>query len=75
MTMGKTFMICVNNRGYKSSLETRKIYEVLADKMAARHRQLRVVDDTGEDYLYPETFFADVTLPPATKRRLKQAKV
>ena len=58
-----------------SSLETRKVYEVLADNLSARNHQLRVVDDSGEDYLYPEHFFADVTLPPATKRRLKLAKV
>jgi hypothetical protein len=72
--MRKNFMICVDNRGYKSSLETRKIYEVLTDKAADQHRQLRVVDESGEDYLYPENFFAPVTLPPATKRRLKLAR-
>lgn len=69
--MRKHFMICVDNRGYESSLEPRKLYEVFADKAALQHHQVRVVDESGEDYLYPEKFFAPVTLPPATKRRLK----
>jgi hypothetical protein len=71
MVMKKHFMICVYNRGYESSLETRKLYEVLPDKMAERHHQIRVIDESGEDYLYPEKYFASVRLPLATKERLE----
>jgi hypothetical protein len=61
--MKKHFMIGVNNRGYEASLEIRKIYEVLTDKAAERHNQIRVIDESGEDYLYPKKFFAPVRLP------------
>ena len=54
------FVICVNNEGYEASLELRKLYEVLPDKSAARHGQVRVIDESGEDYLYPKSFFASV---------------
>ena len=71
--MKKHFMICVDNHGYKSSLETRKLYEVLPDKIAEQHHQIRVIDESGEDYLYPETFFARVRLPLVTKEKLESA--
>ncbi len=71
--MRKYFMICVDNRGYESSLEKRKLYEVLADKVAEKHHQMRVIDESGEDYLYPEKFFAPVRLPHITKEKLELA--
>jgi hypothetical protein len=45
-------------------LERRKIYQALPDRDAAKHQQVRVVDESGEDYLYPATFFAPIKLPP-----------
>ncbi|KFD41316.1 hypothetical protein DK28_0210240 [Peptococcaceae bacterium SCADC1_2_3] len=71
MTMRKHFMICVDNRGYESSLEIRKLYEVLTDRVAEKHRQIRVIDESGEDYLYPEKYFAPVRLPHVTKEKLE----
>ena len=68
--MGKHFMICVDNRDYESSLEIRKLYEVLTDKAAEKHHQVRVIDESGEDYLYPEKYFAPVRLPSITKEKL-----
>jgi len=47
------FAICINNRGYEVSLERRKLYEILADADAEKHQQIRVIDESGEDYLYP----------------------
>jgi hypothetical protein len=73
MAMRKHFMICVDNRGYESSLEKRKLYEVLTDRVAGRHHQIRVIDESGDDYLYPEKFFAPVRLPHITKDRLELA--
>jgi hypothetical protein len=64
-------MICVNNRGYEASLEVRKIYEVINDKAAEKHRQLRVIDESGEDYLFPDDYFAPVRLPSVTKEKLE----
>ena len=71
--MKKHFMVCVDNRGYESSLETRKLYEILPDRMAEKHNQVRVIDESGEDYLYPEKFFAPVRLPHITKEKLALA--
>jgi hypothetical protein len=71
--MKKHFMICVDNSGYESSLEKRKLYEVLTDKTAERHHQFRVIDESGEDYLYPDRFFAPVRLPNITKEKLELA--
>lgn len=70
--MKKHFMICVDNRGYEASLELRKLYEVLVDRAAEKHHQIRVVDESGEDYLYPEKLFAPVRLPNATKEKLTE---
>ena len=64
-------MICVNNRGYEASLEARKLYEVLTDKTAEKHHQIRVIDESGEDYLYPDNFFSPVRLPNITKEKLE----
>jgi len=71
MAMKKHFMICVDNRGYESSLETRKLYEVLTDRIAGQHHQIRVIDESGEDYLYSDRYFAPVRLPSATKEKLE----
>ena len=71
--MRKYFMICVDNRGYESSLEKRKLYEVLADKVAEKHHQMRDIDESGEEYLYPEKLFAPVRLPHITKEKLELA--
>ena len=69
----RQFAICIRNDGYQASLEVKKIYEVLPDVDAVRHRQLRVIDESGEDYLYPESFFIPVDLPAATQRALLKA--
>jgi hypothetical protein len=69
--MKRHFMICVNNRGYEASLEIRKIYEVISDKTAEKHHQLRVIDESGEDYLFPEDYFSPVRLPTETKAKLE----
>jgi len=65
--------VCVNNSGYEASLERRKIYSLLADPQAKKHKLLRVVDESGEDYLYPESFFVAVTLPPAVRQAVLAA--
>ena len=51
------FVICVANRGYAASLELRKIYQVLPDKTGSKHQQIRVIDESGEDYLFPAERF------------------
>ena len=57
------YVICIDNSEFPASLEIRKIYESIPDKVASRLGQLRVIDESGEDYLYPETCFVDANLP------------
>jgi len=64
----KQLVICLENEGYEVSLERRKIYQALPDPDAAKHRQIRVIDESGEDYLYPQRFFAPIDLPQAVRR-------
>lgn len=60
-------VVCVNNDDYPASLETRKLYVALRDADAAKHGMLRIVDESGADYLYPQTLFRPIDLPPAIK--------
>lgn len=69
----KHFAICICNEGYEVSLEKRKFYEVLDDSDAARHHQIRVIDESGEDYLYPENYFIKIALPQAIEPALADA--
>jgi hypothetical protein len=66
----KSFAVCIRNKGYEASLELRKIYQTLPDADAAKHDQVRVVDESGEDYLYPESYFAEIELPQPLRRAL-----
>lgn len=70
------FAICIRSDGYPASLELYKVYRVLPDSEAAGHQLLRVIDESGEDYLYPEDRFVLVDLPPTAARALsgKQRK-
>lgn len=63
--MKRLFVVCVKNEGYTASLEPRKIYQVLADDRAAEHGLIRVIDESGQDYLYPADYFAVIELPQA----------
>jgi hypothetical protein len=67
------FAVCVRNQGYEVSLELRKIYEVIPDQVAGRHRQIRVIDKSGKDYLFPAAWFAALELPTPTKRAVLAA--
>jgi hypothetical protein len=66
------FVVCVLNEGYAASLEVRKIYEVIPDPEAEKHKQLRVIDESGEDYLFPEEYFRSIDLPQDVKAALQQ---
>ena len=67
------YVICVANKGYAASLELRKLYQVLSDKAGSRLHQIRVVDESGEDCLYPEDYFVPVRLPQAVERAVRRA--
>lgn len=61
------YVICVNNQDYQASLEVRKIYQVVPDADAFKHQMIRVIDESGEYYLYPSSYFIFIDLPKAVK--------
>ena len=67
------FAVCVETGTYHTSLEQRKVYCILPDPPSEARGQLRVVDDSGEDYLYPRDWFVFVELPAELKERLAAA--
>ena len=67
------FAVCIDNTDYPASLEMHKIYRILADQDAATDGDVRVIDESGEDYLYPAEYFVMVELPQAVEKSLLKA--
>lgn len=67
------FVICIDNSDYPASLEKRKIYETLPDKDAEKIEHLRIIDESGEDYLYPASCFIDANLSKETREAVSKA--
>jgi hypothetical protein len=67
------YVVCVDNKDFEVSLELRKIYEVIEDTSAEAHGQLRVLDESGEDYLYPSELFVAIDIPASLRARLSDA--
>ena len=59
-----SYVLCINDGGYPESLEVRKVYTALHDQKAQQRLHLRVIDETGEDYLYPASLFVPIQVPP-----------
>jgi hypothetical protein len=77
MTHGESdqrFLLCVKNEGYPASLELRKVYRELPDPVAGSRGFVRVVDESGEDYLYPAEWFVTVELPQAAVSAFAETK-
>lgn len=66
------YALCLKNRGYSAALEVRKVYRVISDHIAEKRGLVRVVDESGEDYLYPVGFFLPIELPRAAIRVLSK---
>ena len=66
---GKRLVICIENKGNEASLEQWKVYQCLPDEEAEMHNEIRVIDEEGEDYLYPSDFFSPVSLEPSVAKR------
>jgi hypothetical protein len=71
--MERTFVICLRNDAYPASLEKHKIYLRIADSEAESHQHIRVIDESGEDYLYPAEFFASIKLPEEIEQAIIEA--
>jgi len=67
------FVVCISNKDYPASLEVRKIYQVVLDSDAGQHQMIRVVDESGEDYLYPLNYFIPIELPKAVEEAFSLA--
>jgi hypothetical protein len=74
MTTETHFMLCIENKGYPSSLEFGKVYRVIPDEKADKHKMLRVIDESGEDYLYPQNYFVSIQLPPIAQDAFMSAR-
>ncbi|HEY8010656.1 MAG TPA: hypothetical protein VIE67_06605 [Rudaea sp.] len=71
--MKTKFLLCISDGGYPEALEPRKFYAVLEDVAANVEGMVRIVDESGEDYLYPMTCFVEVPLSGAIEGRLQAA--
>jgi hypothetical protein len=71
--MASNFVVCVKNDDYPASLEVRKLYSRIPDSEAERHGQVRIVDESGEDYLYPAEYFRAIDLPLEVERSIAGA--
>lgn len=68
MPTSPIFVLCVENDGYPASLEPRKVYQALSDQAAADRGFVRVIDESGEDYLYPARLFVPIQVPQEAER-------
>lgn len=67
------FAVCIDNAAYRDDLTVRTVYQVLPDESAAKSNYVRIIDETGEDYLYPADLFVMIDLPPEAQKALMQA--
>jgi hypothetical protein len=69
----KQLVVCINNDGYPASLEKRKIYVSLRDPATEKRGLLRIIDESGDDYLYPKALFRSIALPQSVKKAVLAA--
>lgn len=67
------FVVCINNVDYPASLEVHKIYRVISDEDVIMEGDIRVIDESGEDYLYPSSYFVPIQVPQTVKESLLRA--
>lgn len=66
------FAVCVNNTDYPASLERHKIYQVIPDRFVEADGDLRIIDESGEDYIYPASYFVMIEVPQLLEKSLLQ---
>lgn len=72
-TLTNKFVVCIDNDNYPSSLELHKIYRILPDADAAADGDVRIIDESGEDYLYPSSYFVPIQVPQTVEKSLLRA--
>jgi hypothetical protein len=75
MNDSKQFVICIHNGEYAGTLELRKVYETLDDALAEKRNYIRVIDESGEDYLYPRAWFVSVAVPETVGELLHELAI
>src|SRR2546423_8659502 len=68
----ESFAVCIRNDGYEASLDVRKLYRALRDRVGEEYGFIRVVDESGEDYLYPAEYFVRLDLPVTVTQKLRK---
>jgi hypothetical protein len=71
--VSRQYLLCLRNDNYPASLEVRKIYESVPDRAAAAKGFVRVIDESGEDYLYPSDYFVPISVPQAARAAFVKA--
>ena len=71
--MNHSFVICIKNDEFPASLEKRKLYQVVPDAEAEKQGQLRIIDESGDDYLYPKEYFVEADLTGSTEQAVIEA--
>ena len=71
---GTSYVLCVENEGYETSLEKRKVYLCVADESVANEALVRVIDESGDSYLYPSDYFVALTIPDAAVAAFEEMK-
>jgi hypothetical protein len=69
----KPYVVCLSNKGYRASLVVRRIYRAIPDAEAEKRGLLRIIDESGEDYLFPESLFSAIELPRGLRTKLAEA--
>ncbi len=72
--MTKNYFVCIDNSDYKASLERWKIYKVKIDSESEKLGLLNVIDESGENYLYPSEMFVRIDIPQALRKKMKHAQ-
>ena len=67
------FVVCINNSDYPASLELHKIYRVIVNKDIAEEGDIRIIDESGEDYIYPSSYFVPIQVPQTVEKSLLRA--
>ncbi|MBN1479276.1 hypothetical protein JXA70_03280 [candidate division KSB1 bacterium] len=71
--MKSKYFICIDNRDAEASLERWKVYKAIEDNHAFKHKMIRIIDESGEDYLFPLDYFVPIDLPQTVERAMQTA--
>jgi hypothetical protein len=71
--ISKEFVVCISNEDYPAALELHKIYRLIPDENAEAEGDIRIIDESGEDYIYPASYFVTINVPHMVEESLRRA--